>query len=186
MSEILETVETAQDATIEALESSEFGREKPIWHKYVAMSTMIMALLAAIGGMLAGISSEEALNARTMEIIEMNYMEGDRLYVEILKSRHEILTAIGENPDPAEVAYAAQCAENLDDLEANVANEESLSLQTTNAHMVFALAVTLLSLGITLGGMAVLLDRKLLWIVGLLIGMVGSVGVIAGVVVMLS
>jgi hypothetical protein len=186
MSEVLETVETAQDATIEALEASDMRDQQSRWHQYVALSTMIMALLAAVGGMLAGISSQEALSARTQEIIEMNYLEGDRLYVEILRSRHEILTAIGENLDPAEVAYLATCQEDLEELEANVAREESAALSRSNAHVTFAIAVTLLSLGITLGGMAVVVERKFLWIAGLAIGLVGAVGVIAGGISMLG
>ena len=186
MSEVLETVEVAQDATLEALESTEIGEEKSRWHQYVAMSTMIMALLAAVGGMLAGISSQEALSARTKEIIEMNYLEGDRLYVEILKPKHEILTEMGENPDPDEVKIIAQSEGDLEELKANVSHEESQSLSRSNAHVTFAIAVTLLSLGITLGGMSVVVERKFLWIAGLAIGAVGAVGVIAGVITMLQ
>ena len=93
MSELIEIAETAQDAVIEAVELKQVGGEQPEWHRQVAFTTMIMALLAAFGGMLAAITASDALLDRTKEIIELSYLEGDRIYLETLKSKHEILTA---------------------------------------------------------------------------------------------
>jgi hypothetical protein len=186
MSELTEITETAQDAVIEAVESKEVGEEEPRWHRQVALTTMIMALLAAFAGLLSGVTANEALLERTREIIAVSHLEGDRAFVETLKSKHEILTALGETPDQGEIERVAAFEEKMRELEATTAREEALVLTVTNAHLVFATAVTLLSLGITMGGMAVVIERKLLWTAGLVIGAVGAVCVGMGVFTMLS
>jgi hypothetical protein len=61
-----------------------------------------------------------------------------------------------------------------------VSREESLVRETTHAHLVFAVAVTLLSIGITLGGMAIIARQRFLWIIGLVFGLAGAVSVALG------
>ena len=56
----------------------------------------------------------------------------------------------------------------------------------TLAHVIFAIAVTLLSMGIILAGMAVVIERKWLWATGLVIGTAGSLSVAIGIAVMLT
>mgnify|MGYP001166280400 FL=1 len=49
-------------------------------------------------------------------------------------------------------------------------------------HNIFALGVTLLSIAITLSGMAIVVDRPLLWHVGIVLGVAGSGLVARGIV----
>lgn len=186
MSEPTDTVEMAGDAVIERVEATGVTVHHPGWHKQVAITTMIMALLAAIGGMMTAISSHEALVERTREIIELNYLEGDRLHVETLRTKHELLIALGETPDSAEIASIALYEERMQEEEANFAQEAALARTAGNVHVVFAVAVTLLSLGITLGGMAVIVETRWLWAAGIFIGVAGAVGIAIGVVSLLS
>ena len=186
MTELNEITETAQDAVIEAVESPKVGSEPRGWHKTVALSTLVMALLAALGGLLAGITANEALLTRTAEIIKMSSMESDQQYLETLSSKHEILAALGKTPDPAEVQEIATLREETRGLEAETPHVEIQALSAASAHMTFAAAITLLSLGITLGGMAVVVERKWLWVIGLALGGLGAVGLGIGIIQMLS
>lgn len=186
MSELTETTETAQDAVTEAVESKEPGEEHPGWYRQVAFSTLVLALLAALGGLLAGITANDALFERTKEIIKVSYLEADHIRVDALRSKHEILTVLGETPDPGEVETLAAFEEEMREMEADTAREELIALRFAGAHTIFAIAVTLLSLGITLGGMAVIVERKSLWAVGLVFGAVGAVGIGLGIYTWLS
>jgi hypothetical protein len=185
MSDLEEILETAQDAIMEAVESQEVGADAPRWHRQVAVTTLILAVLAALGGLLAGMTANEALLDRTQEIIDMNRLESDRAYVEMLKSKHEILTALGETPDPVEIEAVVAFEEEMAELERETADEEALVRVSANAHEIYAIAVTLLALGITLGGMAIVIERKFLWIVGIVFGALGAVGTGMGVLTML-
>jgi hypothetical protein len=186
MAELTEITDTAQDAVLEAVESPKVKPDEPAWHRHVALTTLIMALLAALGSLVAGITANEALLTRTEEIIEISSLEGDRLYMETLKFKHELLTALGETPDAEEVQALTRSQNDMRELESETAYDEETALTAVNTHMVFAIAVTLLSLSITLGGMAVVVERKVLWKVGLVFGAAGAVGVLIGVLTMLS
>jgi len=182
MAEIPDTVEMADDFVEDVVETGEDGGKHPRWHKHVALSTLVMALLTALAAMLAGMSSHQSLIERTQEIIEVNSLEGDRVQVEILKSKHEILTVLGEMPDQAEVKAMAAFESGIRELNAEAASEETLVFSTIETHHIFAVAATLLSLGTALNGLSVIVNRKYLWIVGLVFGVVGTVGLVWGVV----
>ncbi len=72
------------------------------------------------------------------------------------------------------------------ELKASTASEEEMVRVSANAHEVFAIAVALLALGITLGGMAIGTERKFLWTVGLVFGALGTLGTGISVLIMLS
>jgi hypothetical protein len=186
MSEMMETSDTAQDAILEAVEAKEVGEEHPRWHKQVALTTLVMALLAALGALLAGRTANEALLGRTEEIIQMSRLESDRLCVETLRSKHEILLALGETPDQAEVERVEAFERETRELETEAAREEALALSSASAHQIFAIGVTMLSLGITLGGMAIVVEHRYLWYVGLLFGALGVLTVGLGTVTILT
>jgi hypothetical protein len=81
MSKHEKTEQTEQDFVNEMIDSGDSGEEHPRWHKHVSLIILIMALLAAMGVVLAGMTANQALIERTEEIIEVNIMEGDRIYV---------------------------------------------------------------------------------------------------------
>ena len=185
MSKLPESMESAQDFITDAMDSQEAGDGHPRWHKHVALTTLVMALLTALGVMLASMSATQSLIERTQEIIEVNSLEGDRVYVETLKSKHEILTALGETPDQAEITTIAAIEEEMLELEIKTVGDESLVTTTTKAHNIFAIAVALLSLGTALCGMSIIVNQKFLWGAGLIFGAVGTAGVGLGVLRML-
>jgi len=186
MSELPETVETAEDFITDAMDSHEVGDGHPRWHKHVALTTLVMALLTAIGALLAGVSANQSLIDRTQEIIEVNSLEGDRINVQILKSKHEILTTLGETPDQAEVETITAFEKETQKLDAETVSNESLVKTATKDHLIFAIAVALLSLGTALCGMSIIVNQKFLWSAGLLFGVIGTAGVGLGVIGMLS
>jgi hypothetical protein len=190
MSETAETAERSKEAVIETIKSKaehpaeSEGRELR-WPDRCAVTILIMALLTAFAGMLAGLSANEALLGRTREILEVSEVQGQRLYVEVLRSKHEILTSLGQQPDPAEAEIVSAFEARTHELEIEAVKNEMLVATAVSAHQFFAVAVMLLSLGITLGGMSVIIGRRYLWVIGILLGMAGAISLALGVVTML-
>ena len=185
MSEIGESTELVEELVMELAKEDELGHRAPKWHKKVALTSLVLALLAALGGLLAGMTAHESLLERTKEIIDVSRLEGDRISVEVLQAKHEILTTLGETVDPAEIDLIQAYEEEQAELSTEAAIEEAQIQITGYTHLVLAIAVTVLSVGITLGGMAVVVEERYLWIVGMVIGLVGVVGLAFGVFVML-
>lgn len=152
----------------------------PPWFTHVALSTLLMALLSASAALMAAISAHESLLERSREILDFVALETDRVEVEVLDAKHDILLQLGETPAESELARVAAYREEASRMAKDVSEEETRVRVTTHRHVVFAVAVTLLSIGITLGGLALIARRRYLWVVGLVFGVAGAVSVVVG------
>lgn len=160
--------------------------EKSRWIAWVALSTMVMALLSALGVLLAGVAVNELMIERTKEILEVSHLEADRIDVELLKSKHAILTSLGETLDNSEIEKIRKYQDKIEELKTDVALEEARVQRTIFEHELFAIGVTLLSIAITLCGMSVITKRRKIWAVGLVIGVIGASFVGSGIYKMFS
>ena len=181
MADIGESVELVDELAMESTK----GGVHPGWHKRAALSTLLMAVLATIGALLSGSTSAEAIMDRTQEIIEISILEGEEVEVAVLRAKHEILANLGEIPDPAELeeinAYEAQ----INELEKEAAVQEERIQFLSFPSLIFGVSVAILSIGITLVGMAVVIDMKILWYAGIVLGIVGAFGIGIGIYRML-
>ena len=174
------TSELIADQTQDQLDDEKAVKE----NSKIALTTMLMALLAAFGALMAGISAQDALITRTAEIIDVSVQESDRLAMDILKAKHEILISMGEKPDEAEAEQIAKYDREATERAQKATSEEEIVEALALPHLVFAVAVTLLSVGIALNGIAVVVDRKLLWLIGVTFGLLGTTGIVMGTFMM--
>lgn len=186
MPEEFESSELVNELVMEQIEDKvEQASKMHKWHRQVALSTLFLALLAALGGLLSGITSHEAQLEKTEEIISLTVLEGDRVSVEVLKSKHEILISLGETPDEAEVAAIQAFEAEIEEKREAAVEEETLAQVIAQTHLIFAIAVTVLAVGISVSGMSVVLEQKWLWTVGMVFGTVGTIGLGIGIISML-
>ena len=160
-------------------------RSSPEWFTRVALSTLVMALLSAIAALLAAMSAHESLLERTQEIVDFVTLDTERLEIEVLRSKHDVLRELGKEPAASEVSRVRAYEGELDSIAERTAEDEELVRTSTHEHVIFALAVTLLSVGITLGGMAMIARKRFLWIIGLVFGAGGTLSVAIGLAEML-
>ena len=184
MTELGESTELTNELIMDSVKGDEAERRPPTWHTWVAMTTLLMALLTAIGALLAGITAHEALLERTEEIIAISTYQGNRATVEVLKAKHEILIRLGDTPDKAETAQIKANETEMLDLGRTATRKEVSVQSVVHPHLIFAIAVTLLAVGISLSGMAIILEQRWLWYVGMVLGVVGSIGVGTGIAMM--
>ncbi len=186
MSELGKTNEIADELVMESVKE-EGPRQKSLdWHNWVGLTTLLLALLAAIGALLAGITAHDAVMDRTMEVIEASNLAGAQVRVEVLKAKHEILLSMGDTPDAGEVAEVQVYESHVSELEADAAGDEATVAATNYTHLILAIAVTILSVAIALCGMAVVTEQKWLWIVGIVAGAAGTIALGIGIATMLS
>lgn len=182
MSDGSESTEIANQLFMEQMEKNATSSKEKRWHKQVALSTLIFAMLAAVGGLLSGITAHESQLEKTEEIISLTVLEGDRVSVEVLKAKHEILLSLGETPDEAELAAIREFEVEIAEKREEVAQEETLAQIIGQTHLIFAISVAFLAAGISLSGMAVVISEKWLWVVGMLVGAVGVIGILWGII----
>jgi len=178
--ELESATEHAHETIHEYVAESHSGPSTPRWHTYVALSTLVMALLSAMAALMAALSAHESLLERTREIVDFVALETDRIEIEVLRSKHDILRQFEVMPPPDELSRIRTYQEDVATLMETTAEEEAVVGASNRAHIVFAIAVTLLSVGITLGGMSLIAKQRFLWIIGLVFGAAGTLSVAIG------
>lgn len=181
-----ETTEIVNELVMESAELGEVAGHAPKWHRQVAISTLLMALITAVGALLAGMTAHEALLDRTQELIDISIAQNERVSIEVLKAKAEIISELGDEPAPADLARIRAYDEEISEMEREAASEEARIQAINTVHLTLAVAVTILSVGITLSGMAIIVHQKFLWHVGLVFGFIGSIGVGYGIFSMLD
>ncbi len=180
--EIGDSAELANELIMEsAKEDGEGYERKPDWHGKLAAFTLVLALLTAVGALLAGITAHESLLDSSQESLDATIIEGDRVTIEILRAKHEILLSLGQTPDPAEVQRVEDYDAEIASLDTESEDEESAIATANSTHLILAVAVTLLSVGIAISGMAIIVDTRKLWFIGIGFGVVGTLGLIYGI-----
>ena len=152
----------------------------PRWVEWASLSTMVMALFAAVGGFMASSTVEEALvdgQKQIADLITLNRME---MRSELLLNRQAVIESTGRNADQSlldEIQAANKAATNSTKRASEEVAESRALLQTNE---LFAVGTTILSVAITLTGMSVIVRKQRLWLGGIGISVVGAGFVIYG------
>lgn len=176
--DLTESAEIAADVIAER-HQEEAGADRKLI-AIVAMSTMVMALFSAIGALFAGISANDAMLVRTAEILTETRLESDRLEVDILTANARLMQALGFEVDEEQVALIERDREEMIEFATEVELDEAEVEVVMRAHERLAVGVTLLSIAITLGGMALVTRRRPVWYLGLALSVAGAGYVITG------
>ena len=176
--DLTESAEIAADVIVEKHQEEDGGDKKLI--SIVAVSTMIMALFSAVGALFAGISANDAMLVRTAEILTKTQLESDRLEVDILTANARLMQALGFEINEEQVALVERDREEMIEFATEVELYEAEVEVVMRAHERLAVGVTLLSIAITLGGMALVTRLKPVWYLGLVLSVAGAGYVILG------
>ena len=154
----------------------EVAREssRPSWTNRVAIGTMLMGLLSALGALLAGMGANEALLTRTQEAIDVSRIQGERLELAVLEAEQTILESLGTELDSDHRRRGQERAQALREQIDRYEEHEARVERALELHEIFALSVTLLAVAISLSGIALVAERKNLWHTGLLMAGLGT------------
>lgn len=183
-----EIAEEATEVAMEAIEDQVEGHHQPsaIWVEWATLSTMVMAIASAVGGLMAGKTANEAIIERQKQIADRLLVNRLDLQSEILSTRRTIIEATGGTPDSDLLERIDAAALRLKESSKHAFKAVEQSESALGANELFAIATTLLSVAITLIGMAVIVKREKIWYVGLGIGGIGAVILFSGLATMNS
>ena len=180
-------IDSAEEATgliLEEASRTEDGR--PRWTLWASISTMIMAMVTAVGVLLSGITLNEFFVERTAQMMEVSRLGVDTLGIEVLESKHEILARLGSAPDPDELKRIEAFRAEARFLEKDIVREGEISGLALWEHELFAIGVTILSLAVALSAVSILLTRRPFWFASLGFGATGTGFVFVGVYLMFT
>jgi undecaprenyl pyrophosphate phosphatase UppP len=179
-----------ENITHEIKEKIEEVTKHASWNRYLALTTAIIAVIAAIASLLSGSYANEALLQKNDAVLnqnkasdQWNYYQSKGIKKNLAESFYEqnkTDTLKGEiskySKEQKDIQVQAQNYEK----QVNEANQKSGAL--FEKHHQEALAVTFFQIAIALAAMSALLKRKSFWIFSILLALIGGVFFTLGVI----
>src|SRR5437762_10048860 len=157
-------------------ESAEHSTE--VWISWVALTTAILAVLAAIAGLLSGQHVNEAMMKQIEASDQWNYYQAKSIKASVLDAKMSLAGAPNESDQSRRDRYEKEQEEIKSDAE----HKEAAAKSNFRKHEVFARGVTMFQIAIAIAAISALTKRRHFWMVSLLFGVVGCVFLVLAVI----
>ena len=158
--------EQLQDDIKEKAEEASREKEKK-WLMYVAISTALVAVFAALTALMAGHHSDEALIEQIKASDQWAYYQAKGIKAEI----RSLGIGINKN-DSADISKYKNEQEEIKRIAEEHEKESAFHL---SKHIVLARAVTLFQIAIAISAIAILTRKRFLWFAGMGLAVIGVV-----------
>ena len=172
-------------------EGEEKGKDG--WTRFIAVVTALLAVVAAIGALRAGVLVNEALLTKNDEISfrtratdQWNYYQAKSIKGVVYAATAALLPpgspAAAKNR-AAEARYAREQEDirrKAEGLEKQAETSDRISARDMDRHHIFAFSVSLCQIAIALSAVAALTRSRRVWFFGLAAGIIGTAALIGG------
>ena len=139
----------------------------------VALSTAILAALAAVVSLLAGDHANEAMINQMKASDQWAYYQAKGIKANVLNAKTELIVAQGQKISEKDQAKIEKYAEEQKEIEKKATELQEDSEKHLGKHKLLAPAVTMFQIAIAIGAISVLTKKKIFWGVSLLFGVAG-------------
>jgi Na+-translocating ferredoxin:NAD+ oxidoreductase RnfD subunit len=143
----------------------------PSWISGVALSTAILAVLAAIAGLLSGKHANEAMMSQIQASDQWGYYQAKSIKAAILEAK----TTLAEAATEKDKEKAAKYQEEQAEIKVEAEHKEAEATSNFHQHEVFARSVTMFQIAIAIAAISALTKKRRYWFVSLAFGLVGVV-----------
>jgi uncharacterized protein DUF4337 len=141
------------------------------WISWVALSTAILAVLAAIAGLLSGQHANEAMMNQIESSDQWNYYQAKSIKASVLDAKMSLAGAPNESDQSTRDRYEKE----QEQIKSEAERKEAAAKSNFHKHEVFARGVTMFQIAIAIAAISALTRRRKFWIVSLIFGGVGCV-----------
>ena len=139
------------------------------WISWVALSTAILAVLAAIAGLLSGQHANEAMMNQIEASDQWSYYQAKSIKAAVLDAKMSLSGA----PDDSDQSKRDRYETEQEKIKSEAEQKEAAAKSNFHKHEVFAAGVTMFQIAIAIAAISALTRRRRFWIVSLLFGAVG-------------
>jgi len=154
--------------------SAEHGGQR--WLSWVALSTAILAALAAIAGLLSGQRANEAMVSQIDAADQWSYYQAKGIKAAVLDAK----MSLGGTPNEQDRVKAERYQEEQNEIAKEARAKQKEAKTNFQQHETFARGVTLFQIAIAVAAISALTAKRRFWIVSLIFGAVGCVFLILG------
>ncbi len=141
----------------------------PPWISWVALSTAILAVLAAIAGLLSGSHANEAMMNQIEASDQWGYYQAKSIKASVLEAK----TTLAAEATEKDKEKAAKYQEEQTEIKAEAEHKETEAKSNFHKHEVFARSVTMFQIAIAIAAISALTRKRRYWFVSLVFGLVG-------------
>jgi len=174
----MEEIEDPTERLRETMEAAEEKKER--WTLYVALSTAIIAVLAAIAGMLGNHHANEAMLEQVKSSDQWAYYQSKSIKSEVAGSTATILAALGKPLPTENASKIEQYKTEKEEIKKGAEELEKSSEEHMRVHVVFSRAVTIFQIAIAISAIAILTRKKMMWYASMLLMALGCVFLVLG------
>jgi hypothetical protein len=141
------------------------------WISWVALSTAILAVLAAIAGLLSGQHVNEAVMNQIEASDQWNYYQAKSIKASVLDAKMSLTGA----PNESDQAKRDRYEKEQEEIKSDAEHKEAAAKSNFHKHEVFAHGVTMFQIAIAIAAISALTRKRSFWFVSLIFGAVGCV-----------
>jgi hypothetical protein len=146
------------------------------WISWVALSTAILAVLAAIAGLLSGSHANEAMMNQIQASDQWGYYQAKGIKAAVLEAK----TTLASAETARDKEKAAQYQEEQSEIKREAEHKQTEAKANFHKHEVFARSVTMFQIAIAIAAISALTKKRRFWFVSLVFGLAGVVFLVLG------
>ena len=150
------------------------------WISGVALSSALLAVMAAIAALLAGHAANEAMIEQIQASNHWSYYQAKSIKSSLLTSKTDIFQALGKTVADADKEKQKEYKKQMAEISAEAKEKEASAAVHLHRHEVYAKAVTFFQVAIAVSAIAALTKKKHFWWGGLAAGVMGLIFLIQG------
>lgn len=139
------------------------------WISWVALSTAILAVLAAIASLLSGEHANEAMINQIEASNQWSYYQAKSIKAAVLDAK----TAFTGTPNESDQSKRARYEKEQEDIKSEAQRKEAAAKSSFHKHEVFARSVTMFQIAIAIAAISALTRKRSFWFVSLVFGAFG-------------
>ena len=139
------------------------------WISWVALSTAILAVLAAIASLLSGEHANEAMINQIEASDQWSYYQAKSIKAAVLDAK----TAFTGAPDESDQSKRARYEKEQQAIRSEAEHKEAAAKSYFRKHEVFARGVTMFQIAIAIAAISALTKKRSFWLVSLVFGALG-------------
>jgi hypothetical protein len=139
------------------------------WISGVALSTAILAVLAAIASLLSGEHANEAMMSQIEAADQWSYYQAKSIKAAVLDAK----TAFTGAPDESDQSKRARYEKEQKEIKSEAEARQAAAKSHFHKHQVFARGVTMFQIAIAIAAISALTRKRSFWLVSLVFGAFG-------------
>ena len=181
MEEIEVPLEKSQEHIHEAAHHEAHSRGGG-WIGQVALFSALVAVIAAIGALLAGQHANEAMVSEIRASDSWSFYQSKSVKASVLQTRVQLLADLGKPAHAEDEAKLEDYKKDQEEISEKAKHYEEESEHHLHVHETLAKSVTLFQVAIAISAISVLTRRRRFWYVGVVSGLAGLTFFILGLV----